>query len=69
MAKFIVTIALLCIFAAVFVKGFDKSAAMAAFITKMDDCKAEVGAKDGEWWQIRWKIRFKISNLVITYIA
>ena len=48
MAKFIVTIALLCIFGAVFVKGFDKSAAMAAFITKMDDCKAEVGAKDGE---------------------
>lgn len=48
MKKFIATLALMCFFCAVLVKGFDKNVAMAAFMTKVDDCKAEASAKDGE---------------------
>ncbi|KNC26763.1 Pheromone-binding protein-related protein 5 [Lucilia cuprina] len=46
MAKFYITLAVFCIFGAVLVKGFDKKEAIAGFMAKMDDCKAEVGAKD-----------------------
>nr|BAD83398.1 CRLBP homologous protein [Phormia regina] len=48
MAKLFVTLAILCVFGAVLVKGFDKKAAIAAFLAKMDDCKAEVGASDSD---------------------
>ncbi|XP_065365184.1 general odorant-binding protein 28a-like [Calliphora vicina] len=48
MAKLFVTLAICCVVGAVLVKGFDKKAAVAAFMVKMDDCKAEVGAKDSD---------------------
>ncbi|KAM7349265.1 general odorant-binding protein 28a-like [Cochliomyia hominivorax] len=48
MAKLFVTLAVFCIFGAVAVKGFDKQAAIAAFMSKMDDCKSEVGASDSD---------------------
>ncbi|KNC26762.1 Pheromone-binding protein-related protein 5 [Lucilia cuprina] len=48
MAKLFVILAVFCIFGAVLVRGFDKKAAVQAFMAKMDDCKAEVGAKDSD---------------------
>ncbi|TMW51720.1 hypothetical protein DOY81_003212 [Sarcophaga bullata] len=48
MAKLFITLATLCIFGAVVVKGFDKKQAMASLMTKVDECKTEVGAKDSD---------------------
>lgn len=49
MAKYLLTLALLCIFGAILVRGeFDKTAAIADFMGKAEECKAEVGAKDGK---------------------
>ena len=49
MAKLFVTLATLCIFGGVLVKGFDKKQAMVSLMAKVDECKAEVGAEDSKW--------------------
>lgn len=48
MAKMFVTLTILCVFGAVLVKGFDKKKAIADFMTRIDECKVEVGAKDSK---------------------
>ncbi|XP_037808812.1 general odorant-binding protein 28a-like [Lucilia sericata] len=48
MTKLLVTLAIICAFGAVTVKGFDKKAAIAEFMTFTDDCKGEVDAKDSD---------------------
>ncbi|XP_013101527.2 general odorant-binding protein 28a [Stomoxys calcitrans] len=49
MAKCIITVSVLCVLAAVAVRGeVDKKAAMADFVAKSDSCKAEVGAKEAD---------------------
>lgn len=54
MAKILLTLTIVCVFGAVLVKGFDKEKAIAGFMAKMDDCKAEVGAKDSMYHRLKY---------------
>lgn len=65
MAKYLLTLALLFIFGAILVRGeFDKTAAIADFMGKAEECKAEVGAKDGKLF-----MNFNNLNIIQVWVT
>lgn len=64
MAKLFVSLTIVYVFGVVWVEGLDKEATIAAFMAKMEDCKTEVGAKDGTYVYIS-KYVYQAVNLKV----